>query len=66
MSQRIAFKHSDAVWYTMGTLEEVAAALNAGQPIEVFGFATNGDHWTERMIFYGFPDWIGTDGAMEA
>jgi len=61
MSERIVIKHSDATWYTTGTLEDVYAALNAGEPINVWVVSGNGDRYEERMIFYGPPAWVSTD-----
>jgi hypothetical protein len=61
MSERISFRHSDAIWYTTGTLEQVCEDLNAGRPIAVYGFASNGERFEESMIFYGLPDWVSTD-----
>ncbi len=61
MSERIAIRHGDTTWYTSGTLEQVVRDLNAGEPLNVWGYAGNGDRFEERMVFYGDPAWVSTD-----
>lgn len=58
-------RHDNATWYTTGTLEEVCRALNAGEPLEVWGYNMNGDVSRERMIFYGDPSWVSTDRGVQ-
>ena len=61
MTDRIAIKHEGTTWYTTGTLEDVCARLNAGEPIDVWGFNQNGDRWDERVVLYGPPEFVVTD-----
>jgi hypothetical protein len=61
MSERIAIRHSDATWYTTGTLEQVCADLEAMRPIAVWGFMGHGERFEDSMVFYGPAAWVSTD-----
>lgn len=61
MTERIAFKVGDAIYFTEGTVESVCEDLNEGRQVTVYGYNPNGHRWQETMIFYGQPEWVATD-----
>jgi hypothetical protein len=57
----IKIKYGDTTYCTEGDYEDVCRQVVDGKPLDVYYVLTDGERISQRIIFFGDPEWVAMD-----